>query len=193
MSWTQHTLTLRQIAEEHPAVTAFLTEIGLPPPRLPDLPIPLDDRARAALLRLADIAPIRVVPTRSESTEPTYRVVGGIRTIRFLSSMMGPQTTVPVWVAQGRLTAADIRELLTAELLLSPALTGYGRQDLVAIGCAWTKVRECADAVNLIPDWSVRHLAKFYRVTEQRLTSPRAVAKPLPVEPSAQEKTTDTK
>ena len=193
MSWTLHTLTIRQINEEHPVVTAFLTEIGLPPPRLPDLPVPLDDRARAALLRLAEIAPIRAVPTRSESTEPTYRVVGGIRTIRFLASMMGPETNVPVWVAQGRLTAADIRELLTAEMLLSPALTGYDKQELVAIGCAWTRIRGCPDAVNLIPDWSVRHLAKFYRVSEHRLTSPRAVAHPLPTDPSVQEKTADAK
>jgi len=103
MSWILHSLQLGQVGEEHPAVDAFLAELGLPPPRLPDLPLPLDDRARSTLLRLAEVLPIRAVAVRPDGAEPAYRVVGGIRTARFLSSVMAPDTLVsvrPPWWAE---------------------------------------------------------------------------------------------
>ena len=192
MSWILHSLRLDQVGEEHPAVDAFLAELGLPPPRLPDLPLPLDDRARSTLLRLAEVLPIRAVAVRPDGAEPAYRVVGGIRTARFLTSVMAPDTLVSVWVAQTRLTAADIKALLASEWLLAPALLGDCKQELAAVGAAWAKSRAHSDASRLIPDWSVRHLARFYRTSEQRLSPPLKTSVPASCRPSTGDGPKDT-
>ena len=52
-----------------------------------------------------------------------------------------PDTLVSVWVAQTRLTTADIKALLAAEWLLAPALLGDCKQELAAVGAAWVKKR----------------------------------------------------
>ncbi|MGC8508057.1 MAG: hypothetical protein ACP5GF_10115 [Thiomonas sp.] len=192
MSWILLSLRLGQIGEEHPAVSAFLAELGLPPPRLPDLPIPLDDRARTALLRLAEIVPIRAVAVRPDGAEPVYRVVGGIRTARFLTNVMAPDTLVSVWVAQTRLTKADIKALLAAEWLLAPALLGDCKKELPAVGAAWVKSRAHSDLSRQIPDWSIRHLARYYRTSEQRLIPPRKTSAPPSCIPSAVDGPKDT-